>query len=309
VRNGCKRATTGSEALRLNGCPLAIPPASADPCSHCVWVVYRHIQVLRDLQVITSVFDTNIFAFSFLFLIVVLLVIIACSLAFRVLNAASPLPVSMAAETALINRHVVSNILHHLSDMKYKDRRQYGPDQPVEFLEFRPTLVPSILVNRLWADAGTSILWRRYPHLPALKEMSIERRQYYANKVQRVFALSPPPGSTDSLEYLEGLAWPSLKRLELEVDVMRHGIHFAGMVHAGLEHLEISGFQSGDSNYFSEVVLPALLVSRPFPRLIAALTGTEPLQKPQEPPYWTGHDTGRRSRTRQRIVRPFGRKA
>jgi hypothetical protein len=173
----------------------------------------------------------------------------------------------MAAETAMTNRHVVSNILHHLSNMKYKDRRQYGPDQPVEFLEFRPTLVPSILVNRLWADAGTSILWRRYPHLPALKEMSFERRQYYANKVQRVFALSPPLGDADPLDYLDGLAWPNLKTLELEVDIMRHGIRFASMVHSGLERLEILGFQSGDSNYFSEVILPALLVSRPLPSL------------------------------------------
>ncbi|KAF2684849.1 hypothetical protein K458DRAFT_477532 [Lentithecium fluviatile CBS 122367] len=158
----------------------------------------------------------------------------------------------------MTNRHIVSTILHHLSGMKYKDRRQYGPDQPVEFLEFRPTLVPSILVNRLWADEGTSILWRRYPHLPAFKKMPIERRQYYAIKVQHVFALSPPPGSADSLDYLEDLAWPNLKSLELEVDFKRHGANFASMLHTGLENLEISGLQSGDSNYFSGVVLPAL---------------------------------------------------
>lgn len=65
----------------------------------------------------------------------------------------------MAAPAALADRQILHTILRHLSDMKYKDRRQYGPDQPVEFLEFRPTLVPAILVNRLWADEGTSILW------------------------------------------------------------------------------------------------------------------------------------------------------
>ena len=65
----------------------------------------------------------------------------------------------MAASAVLSNSHILSTILSHLSDMKYKDRRQYGPDQPVEFLEFRPTLVPAILVNKLWADEGTSILW------------------------------------------------------------------------------------------------------------------------------------------------------
>jgi hypothetical protein len=169
----------------------------------------------------------------------------------------------MAAETAMTNRHIVSNILHHLSDMKYKDRRQYGPDQPVEFLEFRPTLVPSILVNRLWADAGTSLLWRRYPHLPALKDMPIERRQYYADKVQCAFALSPPLGNADSPDYMLGLAWPQLKSVELEIDVMRHGSQFASMLHDGLDDLEISGHQSGGSSYFSEVVLPTLLVCQP----------------------------------------------
>jgi hypothetical protein len=167
----------------------------------------------------------------------------------------------MALQTAMTDRHLVSRVLHHLSDMKYKDRRQYGPDQPVEFLEFRPTLVPSILVSRLWADEGTTVLWRRYPHLPALKGMPIERRQYYAAKVQYVYALSPAPGHDDALDYLETLAWPKLKSLELEVDFMRHGASFASMLHAGLEHLDISGFQSGDSQYFSAAVLPALLVS------------------------------------------------
>ncbi|KAF2440935.1 hypothetical protein P171DRAFT_85808 [Karstenula rhodostoma CBS 690.94] len=163
-----------------------------------------------------------------------------------------------ASATALANRHVLSSILLHLSDMKYKDRRQYGPDQPVEFLEFRPTLVPAILVNKLWADEGTSILWRRYPHLPSLKDLPLERRQYYANKVHYVFALSPPVGSAETLDYLEGLSWPHLKSLELEVDMQRHGASFTSMLHAGLEHVELSGCQSGGSQYFVETILPTL---------------------------------------------------
>ncbi|KAJ4344753.1 uncharacterized protein N0V89_012497 [Didymosphaeria variabile] len=145
--------------------------------------------------------------------------------------------------------------------MKYKDRRQYGPDQPVEFLEFRPTLVPTILVNKLWADEGTSILWlvmRRYPHLPSLKHMPLERRQYYANKVHYVFSLSPPPGSVETLDYLTGLAWPNLKSLELEVDLQRYGSPYISMLHAGLEHVELSGYQSGGSKYFTDTILPTL---------------------------------------------------
>ncbi|KAF2876138.1 hypothetical protein BDV95DRAFT_217686 [Massariosphaeria phaeospora] len=164
----------------------------------------------------------------------------------------------MAAAEVLANRHLVSTILHHLSDMKYKDRRQQGPDQPVEFLEFRPTLVPCILVNRLWADEATSVLWKRYPHLPALKHMVISRRQYYANKIQQVFALGPPPGDAETLDYLHGLEWPGLKSLELEIDFLRHGADFTRMFHAGLEQLELSGIQSGDADYLTGVVLPSI---------------------------------------------------
>jgi len=166
----------------------------------------------------------------------------------------------VAAMEAMTSRTIVSNILEQLSDMKYKDRRQYGPDQPVEFLEFRPTLVPSILVNRLWADEGTSILWKRYPHLPALKAMEPTRRQYYANKIQRIFTMGPPPEGSQSLDYLDDLTWPSLKSLELEVDLQRYGAKFSSMLHPDLEHLEISGVQSGTPAYFADVVFPSLLV-------------------------------------------------
>ncbi|KAF2831864.1 hypothetical protein CC86DRAFT_442318 [Ophiobolus disseminans] len=161
--------------------------------------------------------------------------------------------------TAMANRHIVSLILHHLSDMKYKDRRQGGPDQPVEFLEFRPTLVPSILVNKLWADVSISILWKRYPHLLALKSIPASRRQWYADRVERVFIVSPPPDDAEDLAYLEDLVWPSLKNLELEIDWQKHGNSISRMLHASLEHLEFSGEQSGGSKYIAETVLPALL--------------------------------------------------
>ncbi|KAF2652548.1 hypothetical protein K491DRAFT_681268 [Lophiostoma macrostomum CBS 122681] len=157
------------------------------------------------------------------------------------------------------NRHVVRLILHHLSAIKYKDRRQRGPDEPVELLEFRPTLVPSILVNRLWADEGSSVLWRRYPHLPALRDMDPERRQYYASKVQQLFTMGPPSRQPESLDFLDGLQWPRLKSLELEIDFIRHGHKFLSMLSPGLEHIELSGLQSCSSAYFAEVVLPSLL--------------------------------------------------
>ncbi|KAF1836795.1 hypothetical protein BDW02DRAFT_208525 [Decorospora gaudefroyi] len=162
-----------------------------------------------------------------------------------------------AAATATADNRIVALILHHLSDMKYKDRRQPGPDQPVEFLEFRPTLVPSILVNKLWAEEGTSILWKRYPHLPALQSMTSNRRQWYANKVESLFVLGAVDGEED-LTHLEGLEWPNLKTLELEIDWKRRAKAVKAMLHAGLERLEFLGPQSGDSHYIAGTVLPAL---------------------------------------------------
>jgi hypothetical protein len=165
-----------------------------------------------------------------------------------------------AAAKATANRRIVSLVLHHLSNMKYKDRRQLGPDRPVEFLEFRPTLVPSILVNKLWADEGTSILWRRYPHLAALQNMNHDRRQWYANKIERIFVLGPTGGG-EGLAYLEGLSWPALKILELEVDWKIHARAISSMLHAGLTQLEFLGPQAEDSHYFADTVLPALFAS------------------------------------------------
>ncbi|EMD91185.1 hypothetical protein COCC4DRAFT_136706 [Bipolaris maydis ATCC 48331] len=162
-----------------------------------------------------------------------------------------------ATAKALADSRILHLVLRHLSDMKYKDRRQRGSDQPVEFLEFRPTLVPSILVNKLWADEGTSILWRRYPHLLALDDMAPARRQWYANKVERLFVLGPPDDETN-FDYLHNLNWPNLKTLELEVDWCKHEKGISSMLHAGLQHVEFLGPQSRGSEYFARTILPAL---------------------------------------------------
>lgn len=161
-----------------------------------------------------------------------------------------------AAATAAADPRIVRLILHFLSDMKYKDRRQQGPDQPVELLEFRPTLVPSIMVNKIWANEGTSILWRRYPHLPALQDMTFDRRQWYANKVERLFVLGPTDGGGD-LAYLEGLYWPKIEILELEIDWATHSKAINTMLHTGLTQLEFLGSQSGNSHYVAGTVLSA----------------------------------------------------
>ncbi|KAH9878387.1 hypothetical protein IAQ61_001659 [Plenodomus lingam] len=182
----------------------------------------------------------------------------------------------MAAARIMADPHIVSLVLHHLSDMKYRDRRQHGPDQPVEFLEFRPTLVPSIRVNKLWAHEGTAILWKRYPHIPALQAMDSTRRQWYANKVERIF-VSQPASEDEDLAYLEGLAWPNLKTLELDVDWQLHGRNLTSMLTASLEHLELLEKQAANSSQIASIILPALI--RPCTRLRSIKLGPDAISR------------------------------
>ena len=167
----------------------------------------------------------------------------------------------MATQRARETPGIVSNILHQLSEMKYRIKRQYSPEDAVEFVEFRPTLVPSVLVNKLWADEGTCVLWGNYPHIPALASMEPERRQYYANKVRKIFIISPPTESAVSLECLTDLKWPLLRSLEMEVDFARHGDQIRSMLHSKLQHLEVAGYISEGQEYFKQFLLPTIFVS------------------------------------------------
>ncbi|KAF2013625.1 hypothetical protein BU24DRAFT_241849 [Aaosphaeria arxii CBS 175.79] len=164
--------------------------------------------------------------------------------------------------SALSNGYIVSTILEHLSNMKYKVRRQQAPELPVELLEFRPTLIPSILVNQLWADEGISILWKRYPYLPALHLIEPTRRQYYASKIQHLFYRSLISEKQETtLDFLNTLNWSNLKTLELEIDLSADRAQFSALLHPSLEHLELSGTQSGTSSELASSVLPSLFSS------------------------------------------------
>ncbi|KAF2499154.1 hypothetical protein BU16DRAFT_503088 [Lophium mytilinum] len=163
-----------------------------------------------------------------------------------------------AAERVLTDPIFVLKILKTLSSMKYKVKRQFAPETPVEWLEFRPTLVPSILVSRLWANEGTSVLWENYPHLLAMADMPVNRKQHYANKVHKIFIMSPLPGSPISLEHLRDLQWPLLESLEMDIDFARHGEQIRSMMGPTLKHLELSGYQSEGAEYFGQFVLPTI---------------------------------------------------
>lgn len=164
----------------------------------------------------------------------------------------------MAVSRVLADRALVHQILRALSDMRISVRLQSGPEEPVQFQKFPPTLVPSILVNHLWADEGTSILWANYPFTGALLDMDPDRRQYYADKVQKMYLWGMPAG----YPYLrpqefKDLRWPELRTLELKIDDLAHHLgNLRNMLHAKLEDIEIAGLQTDGGEHFSVHVLP-----------------------------------------------------
>lgn len=165
----------------------------------------------------------------------------------------------MAQAEATANRNIVARILHHHTEITERYRHQRSLEYPVELLEVRHSLLPVILVNRLWADAATSILWKQPPNLSALKWMQHDRRQVYASKVEQLQLSDPQDESDNEYDYLRDLEWPRLKSLELNLDWQLYQHHLRGLLHADLESLTVSGTQSGGSSYVAQVTLPALL--------------------------------------------------
>lgn len=165
----------------------------------------------------------------------------------------------MADTEATANRKIVSLILQHLADIRDSHRYQRSLECPVELLEVRPSLLQPILVNSLWADEGIFIIWRQIPNVSVLRWMPRDRRQFYASKVEQLQLFDPADESDDDYEYLKDLEWPKLKSLEVDLDWQSYQHHIRGLLHAGIESLTVTGAQSGDSTYISQVMLPALL--------------------------------------------------
>ncbi|KAJ4309342.1 hypothetical protein N0V94_008978 [Neodidymelliopsis sp. IMI 364377] len=165
----------------------------------------------------------------------------------------------MALAAATANREIVSLVLHHLADISEKHRHQRSLEHAVELLELRCPLLSSVLVNSLWADAGTSVIWKDSPDVSALRSMQPDRRQLYANKIERLQLSDQSDESEDEFDYLKDLQWPNLKSLGLDLDWQSFQHNLRGMLHPGLENLTVSGSQSGGSAYITQVTLPALL--------------------------------------------------
>lgn len=179
----------------------------------------------------------------------------------------------MAQAEATANRSIVSRILHHHTEITERYRHQRSLEHPVELLEVRHSLLPAILVNRLWADLATSVLWKQPPNLSALKCMQRDRRQLYASKVEQLQLSDPQDENDDEYEYLRDLEWPRLKSLELNLDWQLYQHNLRELLHADLQSLTITGLQSGGSSYVAQVTLPALL--GPCPRLKRVTLGPD----------------------------------
>lgn len=164
----------------------------------------------------------------------------------------------MALAEATANRKIVSLILQHLTDINDKYRHQESLECHVELLEVRHSLLPACLVNRLWADAASSLIWKEFPDLSALRWMQHDRRQLYANKIKQL-QLSKRSDENNDYDYLKALRWPSLKSLEVDLDWQSYEHNLRGLLHPGLESLLVTGTQFGHSTHLAKVTLPALL--------------------------------------------------
>lgn len=167
----------------------------------------------------------------------------------------------MAAAKAAANQHIVSNILYHLRNQKIKERRQRGPDHPVELVATCPSLLPALTVNKLWADAGTSIIWSRYPRLPALRDVESARRQQYADKVTKTYLIQPQPD--EDLDYLSNLKWPLLSSVELVLDFAQFGPQLMNMFTPSLHFFALGSPQSCTASHFIQTILPTILALCP----------------------------------------------
>ncbi|KAH7055927.1 hypothetical protein B0J12DRAFT_656271 [Macrophomina phaseolina] len=108
-----------------------------------------------------------------------------------------------ASSQALGIAHVVANILH----------RQVEHFQQVNgHTAFR--LSQFALVNKLWADEATEMIWAHLDELAPLERVKPERRQYYAAKI-RSLKVVLDPRSPPATACLSGLALPRLREVEL----------------------------------------------------------------------------------------------
>lgn len=96
------------------------------------------------------------------------------------------------------------NARHAVSELQYDDAWRY----------YAQLLLPALLVNRDWANRGTSLLWRE-PFTPALARITPQRRQFYADKVQSIGLYLYRFDHAGCPAAFASLSFPQLKRLEI----------------------------------------------------------------------------------------------
>lgn len=79
----------------------------------------------------------------------------------------------------------------------------------LEQLGDNEALFAALQVNRLWADEATTILWRDGPPIGSMGRISVERLQYYDNKIRRL----RDPEIVGNWSSLQELRYPRLSEL------------------------------------------------------------------------------------------------
>lgn len=121
---------------------------------------------------------------------------------------ASPLDSSFAAMEPASSRalgiaHIVANILNR----QIEHSKQVNGHHVLWLPKFA-------LVNKLWADEVTEMIWAHLDELKPLERVKCHRRQYYAAKI-RTLKVVLDPSSPPATACLSGLALPRLREVEL----------------------------------------------------------------------------------------------
>ncbi|KAF2754634.1 hypothetical protein EJ05DRAFT_504160 [Pseudovirgaria hyperparasitica] len=124
-----------------------------------------------------------------------------------------------AVDQALGQRVILSNILLQLTGLELVLLKPAKANK--DMIRGSPSLLPCLLVNKLWADEATRLLWSHRAKLESLLKIDVTRRQYYASNVRSIEALSSTGiqshQDTVSLDSLNSLDWPCLKEFTMHI--------------------------------------------------------------------------------------------
>ena len=112
----------------------------------------------------------------------------------------------------------------------------------MEQLPCKSSLFAALQVNRLWADEATRVLWRADPPIQGLMQIgSVERRQYYANKIS---SLDMFLDSERDWSQLVNTRFPRLIEIDAQIFNERNQQHLYHFLQPTLRSFGLYGSQS-----------------------------------------------------------------